>query len=211
VSNAKPRTLVWLAANPVILLTIAGAGFYAAVRFGQKTFYSRLGLTPEDVGLGRIETLTLAIGLAFYLVVFAAILVGLPTLASWVALRIGRVAVWPARSPRFARATLIAVVLFFSVSTGFFSIVWFWGQATAAANDVEAGKPVRLSFLSDTGIHAEKARITWIGDAPKALTDLPTHKLMFLGQSGGTVVLYDVDDKRSIRIPSSNVAVLILP
>jgi hypothetical protein len=201
----------WLAANPLILLTIAGAGFYAAVRFGQTTFYARLGLTPQDVGLGRIETLTLAIGLAFYLVLFAAILVGVPTLLTWVALRVGRVGLWPAGPPRFARATLIAVVLFFSVSTGFFSIVWFWGQATAAANDVEAGKPVRLSFLSDTGIHAEKARITWIGDAPEALTDLSTHDLMFLGQSVGTVVLYDVDDKQSVRIPSSNVAVSIMP
>jgi cysteine synthase len=55
------------------------------------------------------------------------------------------------------------------------------------------------------------AWIAWIGDALSGLRRLGKRHLMYLGQSGGAVVLYDVDFRRSIRIPSSKVAVVILP
>ena len=66
-----------MVANPLLVLTIATAGFYTAVRYGQQKFYRGLGLTPEDVGLDRVETLTRAAGLVFYVLVFSTIVVGL--------------------------------------------------------------------------------------------------------------------------------------
>ena len=86
----------------------------------------------------------------------------------------------------------------------------FSEQATSAVADVKAGRPVRLSFLSDTGIHAERAKIVWIGGALSGLRHLGDREVMYMGQSGGTVVLYDFNFKRSLRIPSSKVAVSIL-
>jgi hypothetical protein len=205
-TNDKRRTLSgWLIANPIFLLTIAVAAFYAAVRYGQNKFYSRLGLAPEDVGLNRIDTLTQATGLAIDLLLLVAIMIGFPMLGYWWYRRVDS-------SPSgLTTALWIAALLLIAGGTAFFEVVWFSEQATWAANRVEAGKSVRLSFLSDTGIHAERARIAWIGAAPKGLADLGTHRLMFMGQSGGAVVLYDVDDKESIRVPSSTLAVSISP
>jgi hypothetical protein len=208
-SSQERRTLLgWLVANPIIILTIATAAFYAAVRYGQQKFYSRLGLTPEDVGHNRIDTLAQATGLAVDLLFLLAVMVGIPMVGYWVYRRIESQSPFP--QSRFASAMWFAAILFIIAGTVFFTLVWFHDQATWAADRVETGRPVRMSFLADTGIHAEKAKITWIGAAPAGLTDLPIHRLMYLGQSGGDVVLYDVDDDRSLRMPSSKVAVSIV-
>ena len=205
----KPGFTGWLAANPLLVVTVAGVVFYAAVRYGQKTFYDRLGLTPADVGLSRIETLAQATGLAFDIALVTAILVGVPALGYWIVQRIDRR--FPFPPSRSLNVALIAAVVFCAVFSVFFTVVWFRSQALWAANRVEAGKPVQLSFVSDTGIHAEKALITWTGDAPEGLADLPTHRLLYLGVAGGSVVLYDVDTKRSLRLPAGDVVVSIRP
>jgi phosphoglycerol transferase MdoB-like AlkP superfamily enzyme len=209
-SKGERRTLVgWMVANPIFLLTIATAGFYAAVRYGQQKFYGRLGLTPEDVGLDRFDTLARSTGLAFAVLLFLTVVVAGPVMVyGLIKYHETRV---PFPAPRlfrafFAAAAFAAAVLVVVAYVGTFS-----RQATSAVATVKAGRPVRLKFLIDTGIHAERARIAWIGDAPSGLRGLSTHTLMYIGQSGGAVVLYDVDGKRSIRIPSSKVAVAILP
>jgi len=58
----RPAAQRWWDALPDIvkvpwLLPIAGATIYALLRIGYSRFYWRLGLQPEDVGLGYAETL----------------------------------------------------------------------------------------------------------------------------------------------------------
>jgi hypothetical protein len=200
VKAAEPRTLSgWVIENAVVILTLAGAGFYTALRVAHQTFYRTFGLTPEDVGLGYGEALARAAGLAFYLSL-AALSIGFSIFKV-------RDLFFTGAWGRFFRVQWAALLM--TIILGF--VVFLAGQARSAANDVRSGHNVRPYFFLDTGIHAERATITWLGDAPRPLADVPTHRLMFMGESGGSVVLYDVDVKRSIRIPSSNVGVSILP
>jgi len=50
----------WSVANPVTALTLAGVLSYGSLRFGATVFFSRLGFTPEEVGLGYAEMLARA-------------------------------------------------------------------------------------------------------------------------------------------------------
>ncbi len=48
----------WILRNVLTALTIAGLTAYVAVRLSAVIFYSRLGFTPEEVGLGYAESLS---------------------------------------------------------------------------------------------------------------------------------------------------------
>jgi hypothetical protein len=53
----------------------------------------------------------------------------------------------------------------------------------------------------------EQAALTWIVDPPASADRLVGHCLMYLGTAGGTTVLYDVDTRRAVRVPTSNIVV----
>src|SRR5690242_13321534 len=57
VGSRLTRSGQWLVRNPIAALTVVGAVTYGLVRLAYSLFYSQLGLTPEDVGLGYQELL----------------------------------------------------------------------------------------------------------------------------------------------------------
>src|SRR5262245_19497354 len=195
-AKAASKTTVtgWLAANAIAVLTVAGAVFYVALRLAYETFYGALQLTPEDVGIGYGDALVRSAGLGFY--------VGVGLVAVVAAALLGGKGRLGKRTVSFLDAVVVVVAI------GLFVVAWY--EARRLANHVErdghAGTPL---FFLDTGIRAERAKVLWLGPAhgPKGLKD----HLAYLGSAGGSVVLYDVDTRRSLRIPSNDVAVSILP
>ena len=197
-----PQTISgWLAANAVVALTVTGAVLYGILRLGHQTFYRQFGLTPEEVGLGYGEALARAAGYLVYL--FVSLLFGIATLS---------VIAYRSRQPISAvasRTGVLSVLVVVALFAILFSYSWL--QADLWADEVKRGNAVRPFFLQDIGIRVERAKIAWNDGAPDSLDDLPTHNLMLLGQSGSLVIVYDVDDKRTVEIPSSLVTVSISP
>ena len=184
--------IVWVAENTLAALTIAGALLYGIVRFGLQLFYDEFGLAPEDVGLGYGETLARATGFAFF---FAIVL-----------------------SPLVAYALLRRIRLTRWLVVGFVALaipvlVAVAAMAIVNADRVKQGDSVRSWFVLDFGIRGEPAEIAWIDpeSAPKEHAELQDHELMLLDHSGGTVTLYDVTEERTVQIPSSTVAVSVVP
>jgi hypothetical protein len=170
---------------------------YGLIRLGHQTFYSRFGLSPDDVGLGYGEALARAAGFTAYLL---AVILGLALLAFLME-----------GGERPQGRYLYGLVVGGLLALLVFSIFSVLSDARAAADKVEKGKAVRPAFMLDYGIRAEPARITWHDDAPAGLRELRSHGLMMLGNSAGTVVVYDdVDDKRTLRIPANAITVSVL-
>jgi hypothetical protein len=68
------RAMAQLIQTAASLLFIAGAGLFAAIRFGQQVFYNRFGVRPEEVGLSyaasvsraAVTIVVLSTGVAFF-------------------------------------------------------------------------------------------------------------------------------------------------
>src|SRR5712691_8046797 len=61
--------------NPAVSLTLAGLLAYAAVRLTLGLFYGRLGLDPQDVGLGYTQSLEASAGLLAATVLYVVLVV----------------------------------------------------------------------------------------------------------------------------------------
>jgi hypothetical protein len=97
-----------------------------------------------------------------------------------------------------------------------FVFLWVFDVAEDAARDVKAShavRPVRppvpdMSIpLTILAIHADPATVEPAGkpgDSPAA-DRLRGRRLLYLGQAGGTVVLYDAAAQRAVYVPASTV------
>lgn len=85
----------------------------------------------------------------------------------------------------------------------------------AIASDVRQGKSAHhvLLGLPAFSFGADPATIYWPATPSQPTTpaqkgpDMFQHCLMYLGQANGTTVLYDVNDKSAIRVPSNTIIV----
>jgi hypothetical protein len=90
------------------------------------------------------------------------------------------------------------------------------GAAEGTASLVKAGESVRPLKARVLGrsiplvilaIHADPATVEpagKAGDSP-AVERLQDRELLYLGQSGGTVVLYDASSQRAVYVPASSI------
>jgi hypothetical protein len=202
------RSLPWrdmLGHVPAVLL-VGGLLMYAFLSFCYARFYGSLGIDPNDVGLSYIGTLTRSSGLVVgFLAVLGVYLIVpllvLPPLYK----RLDR---WtPDRSFRIAG--------FVALSLLSFAVAYSVHGADIAADEVRAGKAVSpprfwmapIRGLEVLAIHAAPATVEPVGkpgDSPAA-ERLRGRRLLYLGQSGGTVVLYDAATQRAVYVPGSSV------
>lgn len=82
--------------------------------------------------------------------------------------------------------------------------------AAGFASDVMQGREVRplnIGGFDVLPIRSEPARISWVASSPP--TGLPSHvtRCMYVGSSGSTLVLFDVDDQSIIRVPATAVVI----
>jgi hypothetical protein len=219
--RARTRTrLPWkdaLGHLPAILLA-AGLFMYAYLSICYDRFYGRLGVDPNDVGLSYAGTLARSSGfVVVYLV--AAVFVS----AMVVAIRPSRQVVtigfrhWRVPvHPRWNVAVAVLVVGLMVVSL----LGWPLYVAGDAARHVQSGYPVGTVLLPgppDTpfpfpplpvlAIRADPASIEPAdkpADSP-SVQRLRGRTLLYLGQSDGTVVLYDARTNRAVYVPGSTI------
>jgi hypothetical protein len=187
------------------LLLVGGVLMYGFLSICYDRFYGFLGVDPSDVGLSYTGTLARSSGFVVVYLTLAYIVSGIVR-QDLVEIR---------RSTR-GRPTRTSLVLAFAIGglLVLVGVIWPPVAAGLSAEDVRAGKPVGpvlypgpLPPLPVLAIHADPATVEPTGrpgDAPAA-ERLRGRKLLYLGQSGGTVVLYDAATQRAVYVPSSSV------
>jgi hypothetical protein len=205
VTGKRSRLEEWLASNTLPAVSIAGALVYGIIRISYVGFYGEFGLDPEDVGIGYAATLARALpGLLFWFAVLGLWLLAYYAVVVW---RHGVEA--PERVSRLRRYIVWGLaggfLLMFLVSAG---------DAQRAAAAVKRGDELRApSALISWGIVRDplgftvrEVNVEWVDGDASAHTKLG-RPLMLLGNDSDVYYLYDVQFKRTVRLPRSLVIV----
>ena len=217
------RTSMWSNRVQLVagLASVGVAVAYVAVRLAYTSFYNTLGVAPEDLGLGKVDLLVRSAGL---LALFALAGVLLLEVAAFVAMLVAVLmaaaqvffkrapedtrkpeqdtpAAGPRRRPAWAKRWWMAGA---AISVALV-VVLIAVLAPLAARRVEQGKAYRDWTVP---WRADPATVRWLHQ-PLAGDPLSGRCVMYLGQANGISVLYDVRSRRLVRIPSSEVVILI--
>jgi hypothetical protein len=204
---------------PAVVL-VSGLLMYGYLSICYERFYRSLGVDPNDVGLTYAGTLARSSGFAAVIIVIS---LGVYTAHYLVPQHPTADTAKPMfRVPRWRFPAVLWLWLLYYVG-GLLIILMVLilvFQAESAASDVKAGKavgPVRIPdylfvppFLWDVpvlAVHADPATVEATGkpgDSPAA-ERLRGRRLLYLGQSGGTVVLYDAAVQRALYVPASSI------
>jgi hypothetical protein len=214
------RIWPWALANPIAALTLTGLVVYGFLRLSASLFYGRLGVTPEEVGLGYVQTLAqsflgLIVVALYYTLTVYLLPVFVSSLRSLLAF-MGRLLpnrgigqkLRAVRGPwrervrhRWKAATgeLASDVAGFLLVT-LLLVTWFNG------GEARNGEPSPFGFA---GVfwRAEAARLF----LPERVPGLPVESgqcVLYLGASGGVAVVFDPRNQTAYRIPS-NQAVIV--
>jgi hypothetical protein len=200
------RGLPWreaLSQAPAVLLA-GGLLIYGYLSICYETFYGSLGVDPNDVGLSYTGTLARSSGfVVICLVVFGYFALQIPytRMRTRLARRKDPTANWPrSRVVVSVVGTVFVLAMVFSIPLQL---------AGDAAREVQAGDPVgpvRI-VVPVLAIHADPVTVEPAGkpgDSPAAQR-LQGKKLLYLGQSGGTVLLYDAIAQSAIYVPASSI------
>jgi hypothetical protein len=197
-------------ANPVVVVTLAGASAFLATWLAQNTFYREFGVDPEEVGLSYPETLTRAgAGLIAQLVPILAVTLSLYWLLNYLEPRLSRSHLDVDQSRREnATAVVVACVLVAPLAL-LILLPWSYRES---AEQVKAGRNFRpASNLWDArnnwaGLHVERVYVSWI-DGTKRGYDFGTEEVMYLGRASGVAVFYDRSRNRTVRVPEDSVVI----
>ena len=211
------RGLPWretLSQAPAVAL-VGGLLVYGYMRLYLQRFYGGLGVDPNDVGLTYADTLARSIGFLIYCsVVLAYTLVAALTLKT-----ISRL-IWRIHPATKHRRTYVppgalltvGVPVIVTVSLIVASLWVVLDRAEHAARRVQAGRQLpRSGLLGASVIRADLATVEPAGkrgESPAA-ERLQGRRLLYLGQSGGTVVLYDAAIQRAIYVPASSIVLQV--
>jgi hypothetical protein len=174
--------------------SVIGLLVYGMLRQLYATFYGSLGASPEEVGLGYSETLSLSGIAVLWIVVMPA---GLAALVP--SLRPGR--------PHYGVRILTSLLL---LALGAVLLYWATWSAAGRAYDGRAVTSVNVGPLQVLGLRAEPATFWWRAGREAADPDLaPGTCVLYLGQANGTTVLYDPGPGiiRTIRVQTSDVLI----
>jgi hypothetical protein len=184
------------------VLAVGAVVLYAFLSLCYDSFYRSLAVEPSDVGLTYAGTLARSSGF----VIVYAFMVGFtlqPGLLRKAEPELGE------PSPRMRRFEILLAV-------GLLVLVFGWPfiGTTEAANAVKAGEPVRPLLLPAPApplpilaIRADPATVEPAGkpgESPAA-ERLRGRRLLYLGQAGGTVVLYDAAEQHAVYMPASSI------
>jgi hypothetical protein len=185
-----------------------GVLIYGSQRIFYDRFYGSLGVDPSDVGLSYTETLARSTG---FVIVSLVLLVTVALHMPFVERRF-RYAGRQDPTVRRSRGTIILSVLGTVLFVGVVGVIP-WVGAEEAAREVQAGRPVGpirygLPFLA---IHADPVWVEPVGKPgdSTAAERLRGRQLLYLGQSEGTVLLYDASFQRAIYVPASSIVLQV--
>jgi hypothetical protein len=248
----------WLSYIPA-LLTATGLVLYGMLGTAYSLFYGRLGVNPEDVGLGYAATISRSTGFVLIAVCVSA-LVFLPALWIYMRNRVWRrlieervesnrkaaqamlesaggtealkdavksgeasvllraveraaeahlAAAREAEIRRYRGALLFAIAVLLLVLMPLAPLLAF-----PRANEVQRGRevsPVRVLGITVLAIRASYAAVQATGKPGEtiAIDALRSRKLLYLGRTDGSVVLYDGQSDEAIYVPASMIVLRI--
>ncbi len=194
---------------------LAGGVAYGVLRVAYFQFYSPLGLTPEDVGLGKAEMVSQAladlVAFGLILVVFGCLLFAGGYLLSKLFRRLMRHPLEPPPSPQplttLVRPFVVFVAVIMCVSA---PIVLFMRASDDASDLIDRADGVNVASVNLLGVEipalevvAVPVELHWIDGS--ATYPANSACLFLLGQADGTLVLYDVQAGITSRVPSAAV------
>jgi hypothetical protein len=211
------RPLPWrdtLGHAPAVLL-LGGLLMYAYLSICYDRFYGSLGVDPNDVGFTYAGTLARSSGFVVTSLLIAAYLATAPLAVAQAARHRLLDPASPMSRRMLVSSRFIAVALLVAAA-----LPWPMVKASNAARDVQAGRPVGpiqslknpwssrpFLLIPVLAIRADPATVEPVGkpgDSPAA-ERLRGRRLLYLGQSGGTVVLYDAATQRAVYVPAGSI------
>lgn len=208
----EPRGLAKIATdNPVVVVSLIGAGAYFVTRLAQTSFYSNFGLEPEDLGLGYTETLSRAAAGLLLLVLVAAIYTAALALVTHFA-TVENPAQRGMRLPRF-KLSPWRVIEFISLALLFLA-AWMPFVYAGDADSVREGNALQPAgvtwgiFKNPLGLRAEPVHVSWIDDK-QGRYDFGSkqEEVMYLGRANGIAVFFDPRKNRTVRVPDSEIVI----
>jgi hypothetical protein len=217
----RPSGQAWremLGHIPGVVL-LGGLFMYAYLSICYDRFYGSLGVDPNDVGLTYAGTLARSSGFVittlFIIAYCSSALIGALHGARYRRLH-------ATDSPEmYRRLAAVSLVVVGGIA---FYLSPPMVRASDAAREVRAGRPVApvpftFLFTPDLAlpipvlaIHADLVTVEPAGkpsDSPAAQR-LQGKKLLYLGQSDGTVLLYDATVQRTIYVPASSMVLQVV-
>lgn len=196
----------WLGENSVAAFSIAGALVYGVTRMAYVGFYGEFGLDPEDVGVGYAATLARALPGVFVWMAVWTLLV--------MAVLVAMVFLLDRRLDRHRLRRLAPVMAAIGAWSFAALLVLMPFDAQRAARGVKRGDELRApsglvswGILRDPlGFTVREITIDWLDDATRGRTQVG-RPLMLLGTDGDVYYVYDVQHRRTIRLPRSLVVV----
>jgi hypothetical protein len=188
------------------LASVGVAAAYVALRFAYTRFYDTLGVAPEDLGLGKVDLLVRSAGLVLASALTGVVLLELAVFVVFliVAAPVILKGTLDAR-PRLRRAWFTRGWKAGAVASVALVVALVTVGGPSVARLVEQGKAYRDWTVP---WRADPATVTWLRQPP-AGDPLSGRCVMYLGQANGIAVLYDVGSRRVVRVPSSEVVILI--
>jgi hypothetical protein len=205
------------------LLGAIGVALYGILRLAYLFFYLQLRTTPEEVGYGYTQVLSQSVVGALELTLLLSVLLAVFPLGAYGGqVLIGRVKGRSSRSSTRAashassrhfhmirrilmRCLVVAFALVLLTLPG---LAWWQGGLARSGQTVRNVYFIGIPYLPVLAVQAVPARVLWVDSGSNRQFDLSKRDcLMYLGQTNGTTVLYDVQTHESIRLPTSDITV----
>lgn len=206
----------WTVKYAAPLLGLVGVALFGVLRLAYVFFYQQLRATPEEAGYGYAEILSgQLIGTAELVLLLTAVLVA----GVLVARAVHRAATgrWrdavsrPHRKATIRLARRCGFVALAVVLTCLPVLAWLFGTEARhgyAVRNIYLAHTVRIPVLA---VQASPATVAWIRPAPPGMPALGQRQcLLYLGQSDGIAVFYDVATEESLQVPAAQI-LLTLP
>jgi hypothetical protein len=217
--DAEATQLGEILGQSAAILLAGGLLVYALSSLAHDRFYGALGVEPGDVGITYASVLARSTGISIMLIAIIAVFTAYYILFSrWL----------PApENTIFLGLSGRRIVMIISTTFVFLLILLIgflqYSVAQDAASAVKSGRPVRPigSWFTLMPIHADPVIVEPAGDPKEAPTisryrcKITTKEppcsdtLLYLGQAGGVVVLYNSTTQRSVYVPGSSVVLHI--
>jgi hypothetical protein len=175
---------------------------YGVLRQLYAGFYGALGASPEEVGLGYSETLSLS-GIGLIILLFPSALV---LTVGWLVPSFH----WP-KVIRTARATggIAAILLVASLAL----LAWQTYKARDSAYRGYVVRSVNLSLLQVLGLRAEPAIVSWTKNSEPPEPPFRSGQcFLYLGAANGRAVFFDPGPQslRTNRVAESSVIISVI-
>ena len=195
---------------------------YGLVRLFYERFYDNFYVAPEDVGASSsvvlAQTAVGLISLFGFSAILAALAFGLLLFYGWLLYLFARLFRRRNRPvvPDWLKARrALKVVAIATLSLTLVSLVLDLRRSTDWAVDCAlAGESVetvdfRPLSVAILRLRAQRIEVTWLNPSRK-LESARGERVLYLGEASGVVSVYDVDSRRTVRFPSSAVAITFL-